>query len=104
MHIFDLDESNNCYRSYSTRTITYPNRARAQAYSHFTYDNLVNNYHFVPIKDDKLEYYEKLHYDYMEFTIWQSRSDGHGGSKGGTRADYNLYKEQVKRYEKTKDI
>jgi hypothetical protein len=32
--------------------------------------------------------------DFYEFLSWQGRSDGHGGSKGGTREEFLEYKKK----------
>ena len=87
-HIFDLDESNDCYRSYSTRSVTYADGTRANASLHMTFDNLVNNYEFMPILPTELSFYEMKHDEYMEYVKWATRSDGHGGSKGGTFEEF----------------
>lgn len=72
-HIFELDESNNCYRSWSTRVVTYSDGIRPNAEEHFTYDNLTENYHFFPIQESELEFYE-LENQYMNS---MSQTDGH---------------------------
>ena len=87
-HIFDLDESNGCYRSYSTRTVTYNDGTRPNAQTHFTYKNLTENYDFIPINEDELDKYKEKHELYREFVRWRSRPDGHGGCKGGTMEEY----------------
>jgi len=84
---FEIDESNGCYRVYQKES----NENRQNAYTHFTFDVLVNNYLFIPIEEDdtkRLEIFDKkrnLHYKFMK---WQGRPDGHGGSKGGTMKEY----------------
>ena len=90
VHIFELDKSNNCYRSYSTRQVTYADGTRAAALSHMTYDNLTENYDFFPITEKILPDYEKKHQLYMDYSMWRSRSDGHGGVKGGTYEEFLL--------------
>jgi hypothetical protein len=95
--IFDLDESNNCYRSWSKNPITYTDGTRPNAMSHFTYDNLTKNYGFFNIDESEIETYTAKSDEYHKFISWQTRSDGHGGSKGGT---YEEYLEYLKRYEK----
>ena len=85
--IFELDESNGCYRYYS-KTATYSDGTRVNAMSHFTFDNLTKNYGFFPIEDSEVELYQKKSDDYYKFLSWQSRSDGHGGVKGGTYEEY----------------
>lgn len=87
-HIFDLDESNNCYRSYSTRTITDSYGNRPEAMSHFTYGILTQGYGFFPIEESEIKIYEQKNDDHCKFISWQTRSDGHGGIKGGTYEEY----------------
>lgn len=98
-HIFEIDESNGCYRSYSTRNVTYSDGTRPQAQSHFTFDNLVKNYGFFPIQESDLSRFEKEHEFEMGFRIWQSRNDGHGGAKGGTYGEYLQHLEELKERE-----
>jgi len=83
-HIFEIDFHNCCYRSYSNRSVTYPDGTRPSAQEHFTFKNLTENYDFIPIQDDELPEYEKKHELYTKNLNWDTRSDGHGGSKGGT--------------------
>ncbi len=87
-HIFELDESNNCYRSWSTRQITDSDGTRPNAQGHFTFDNLTKNYDFFSIEENELEVYESKNNEYCKFISWQTRSDGHGGIKGGTYEEY----------------
>jgi len=90
-HIFEIDESNNCYRSYSTRSVTYADGTRPSAQLHFTFENLTKNYNFFSIKDSELPIYEHKHQLYLDYITWHTRSDGHGGSKGGTMEKYLQY-------------
>lgn len=92
-HIFDLDESNQCYRSWCTRGVTYKDGTRPQALPNFTYKNLVENYGFLPIEESELEKYEKKHEEHMKFVIWRQRPDGHDGVKGGTLEEFKKLKE-----------
>lgn len=87
-HIFDLDESNKCYRSYSTRSVTYSDGTRANAQSHFTFENLTTNYDFFPIDEKELSIYEEKNKFHLAYLSWSTRSDGHGESKGGTIEEY----------------
>jgi len=92
MHIFDIDESNGFYRSYTTREVVHANTGeRPSASSHMNYENLTKNYNFFPIEEHMLSMYEYFHDIYMKFTSWQSRPDGHGGLKGGTFIDFLRY-------------
>ena len=94
--IFDFDESNNCYRCWSKKPVTYRDGTRPNAMLHFTYDNLTKNYDFFPIDEDEIEIYIVKNHEYHKFVSWQTRSDGHGGCKGGTYEEYLNY---LKRYE-----
>lgn len=85
-HIFEIDEFNGCYRSYTTRNIRSDGRPNAQ--KHFTYENLTKNYNFFPITEEEIPTYEEKHNLYFEFISWQTRSDGHGGVKGGTFEEF----------------
>ena len=87
-HIWEIDEFNNCYRSYSNRTVTYSDGTRPNAQKHFTYENLTENYDFFPIDEDEIEIYQKKGNFYHKYINWITRSDGHGGSKGGTLEEY----------------
>ena len=82
-HIFELDESNNCYRSLLKNAVFRGDGSRVNAQKHFTYENLVNNYGFFPIDESEIEFYDKKHDEHYEFLNWQHRSDGHGDIKGG---------------------
>ena len=100
--IFELDESNECYRLWSRKPITYNNGTRPNAQVHFTFENLTKNYDFFPIEESEIETYEKKSSDYYSFLSWQSRSDGHGGSKGGTQAEYLKYLERINKHNENK--
>lgn len=89
--IFDLDESNGCYRHYSKSPVTYSDGTRVNAMPHFTFENLTKNYRFFPIDESELELYQQKCDEHYNFVSWRSRPDGHGGCKGGT------YKEYLKR-------
>lgn len=95
-HIFELDETNGCYRSWNTRKITYADGTRPNAMSHFTFDNLTINYDFFPIEENEIEEYQKKNKLYNKWLSWSNRSDGHGGVKGGTMEEYLEYIEKLK--------
>lgn len=97
-HIWELDESNGCYRSYTTRSVTYSDGTRPNASKNFTYEVLVGNFKFIPITEEEIPEYEAKNNYYTDFNIWLSRSDGHGGCKGGTEEEYNAYLKRVKEY------
>lgn len=82
--IFEIDKSNGCYR-----TIHRSKIKKHQAQSHFTYENLVNNYNFLPIKRTELKNYKLLRDYYYDYRTWETRSDGHGGTKGGTIEEWS---------------
>ena len=84
MHIFEIDESNGCYRSYMNRDVTDGFGNRPNAYEHFNYDNLTQNYNFFPINENDLAMYKYFHDIYCQYLDWTCRPDGHGGAKGGT--------------------
>lgn len=97
-HIFEIDDYNNCYRSYTCKEVKmYGTNEQSHAQSHFTYENLTSNYNFIPIDESEIEYYANKNDEYHNFINWQHRSDGHGDIKGGTYEEYLDYK---KRYAK----
>jgi len=57
-------------------------------YDHFTFENLTQNYDYFPITEDEIDFYEAKHEEYYDYLGWASRSDGHGGSKGGTFEEF----------------
>lgn len=81
-HIWELDPANGCYRSYSTRTVTYSDGTRPNAQLHFTFENLTQNYDFIPITKEEIPKYEKLHDLYHKTLMKYNENDGHGGIKG----------------------
>jgi hypothetical protein len=85
--IFDLDETNGCYRSWSKTPITYGDGTRPNAMLHFTFENLTKNYGFFEINESDIEMYLQKQDEYSKFLSW-NRSDGHGGTKGGTYEEY----------------
>jgi hypothetical protein len=87
-HIFEVDESNGCYRSYSNKDVTDSSGWRPNAYAHFTFEILTEGYGFFPIEESELEEYKKRSDTYMNYRLWCSRPDGHGGCKGGTFEEY----------------
>jgi hypothetical protein len=87
-HIFELDESNECYRSYTTRDVTYRDGTRPNASTHFTFENLTSTFDFFPIGENEIGKYEEMNRVYHQWMSWSLRSDGHGGVKGGTMEEY----------------
>ena len=96
MHIFEIDNSNGCYRSYTTKDVTDRFGNRPNAMEHFTYDNLTKNYNFFPINEDDIPMYEYFNNIYSDFMNWHLRPDGHDDVKGGTFDEFleyrNIYK------------
>ena len=87
-HIWELDESNGCYRSYTTRSVTRSDGSRPNAQLHFTFENLTQNYGFFPILESEIEVYEQKNDINTNYIKWSCRPDGHGGCKGGTMKEY----------------
>ena len=96
-HIWELDKRNVFYKSYSCKPMIYSDGTEILASPSMNYEDLTKIYGFIPIKKDQLEIYEKKHQEYLDFTCWQTRSDGHGGIKGGTFGEWIEYKELNKR-------
>ena len=97
-HIWELDPSNNCYRSYDGPK--YSDGTPRNADDHYTYEFLLQ-YGFFPIDETEIPTYEakcKYHYGFIS---WQHRNDGHGGCKGGTEEEYKAYLERVKQYQES---
>lgn len=88
--IFDLDETNGCYRAWSKKPILYSDGTRPNAMTHFTFENLTKNYGFFAIDESEIKMYEKKSNEHYKFISWQNRPDGHGGVKGGTYEEYLL--------------
>jgi len=82
MMVFEIDEFNGCYR---TRQEI---ENRPNAYEHFTFKNLTQNYHFFPIQEDEVDIYQYFNEIYYKFLNWQCRPDGHGGTKGGSFMEF----------------
>ena len=60
-HIWEIDESNGCYRSYIKMDVIHPNGTRPKAQKHFTFENLTKNYDFFTIEENELEIFEQKH-------------------------------------------
>lgn len=43
---------------------------------------------FYPATEEDFPALEKKRQEYVAFTVWQNRSDGHGGIKGGTMEEF----------------
>jgi len=72
-------------------------------YVHHQHDyNVLISHDFFPCEDEDLEEMEKRQDYYLGFQSWLSRSDGHGGSKGGTLEEYKAYLLRVEEYNKDK--
>jgi len=64
-HIFQIDPSNGCYRSYDVPGKEIKNRHNA--YDHFTFENLTEGYDFFSITEDQIEEYKAKHSVEMGF-------------------------------------
>ena len=95
-HIFEVDNSNGCYRSYLNRNITRSDGTRPNAQSHFTFGVLTNNFDFFPIEESMIEYYTEKNKEYLEYMKWYNRPDGHGGVKGGSIEEFNVLHNIIK--------
>ena len=94
--VWERFNDTNLYRTYEKPEKEIKNRQ--DPYNHWTYDNLVNGWNFFPIEENQLQEYVEKHDYEISFLSWQCRNDGHGGSKGGTKEDYEEYLERVKRF------
>jgi hypothetical protein len=84
--IFEIDPSNDCYRPLDGATYSDGTVPKANKYYNFEY--LVDNFEFFPISEKELDIYKAKNKLYLLYTNWASRSDGHGGTKGGTMEEY----------------
>ena len=67
--IFDLDESNGCYRVWSSKPLPYRNGKRSKAMKHFTFENLTTKHKFFPIDESQIEFYEKRCNEHYELLL-----------------------------------
>lgn len=74
-HIFELDESNGCYRSWTLRSIKGINGKRATAKSDYTFENLTKKYNFLPITESELNEYEIKHDKNSDMRIGSVNTD-----------------------------
>ena len=58
-HIFEIDITNNCYRSYTTCSVTDRFGNRPNAYEHFTFENLTKNYGFTIVDEKDIKIHEE---------------------------------------------
>lgn len=58
---------------------------------------------FYEVTEDDFPSLEEKERDFYEFMIWQDRSDGHGGSKGGTREEFIEYKKRAEKWAELRD-
>jgi hypothetical protein len=84
--IFEIDQTNGRYRIWEKNPNN--NKSRPKAMKHFTLENLTKNYHFFPINESEIEYYEQKSNEHYNFISWKHRPDGHGGIKDGTYEQY----------------
>lgn len=52
---------------------------------------------FSPVTEEDFPKLQALGKEYYEYLSWTSRSDGHGGSKGGTIEEFRKYKSKLKK-------
>lgn len=86
-HIWELDESNNCYRSWSCRDVTYSDGTRPNAQKTFTLELLLEC-DFFPIEESEVDFYDKKHSEYLTYSSWLCRSDGHAYVNGFPTTEY----------------
>jgi hypothetical protein len=77
-HIFEIDPTNGCYRSYFSRNT----KNRPHAYKHFTFESLTEEYHWIPITKEEIPKYEALNKRWNEIWAKYYESDGHDNPKG----------------------
>ena len=93
--VWERFKDTDLYRTYEKPGKEIKNRQ--DPYDNWTHENLLGH-GFYPIEESQLEeYLEKWSFE-ISFYSWQSRNDGHGGAKGGTRAEYLDYLERVKAF------
>ncbi len=76
--IFEIDPFNGCYRPYITNKI----KNRSNAYSHFTFKNLTEDYGWFPIEKSEIPKYQELNKEWHRIWAKYYESDGHDGIKG----------------------
>lgn len=64
-------------------------------YNTYEYALLINMGWYVCDEKDLPDVEEK-HREYMDYLVWHTRPDGHGGSKGGTIEEYLQYKKTTR--------
>ena len=69
-HIWEIDESNGCYRSYTNMDVLRCDGTRPNAMEHFTLENLTKNYGFFEIDESELELYEQKCDEHYKFLSW----------------------------------
>lgn len=85
--VFSLNEDGLTYSTYEGKK-KFPDSWHHQ----YSYDVLISH-DFYPVTEEDFPALEKKRQEYVAFTVWQNRSDGHGGIKGGTMEEYlNLKK------------
>jgi len=52
---------------------------------------------FYAVEESEFPALKKLQDEYYEFLSWKTRSDGHGGCKGGTIEEFKKYKNKLKK-------
>ncbi len=62
----------------------------------YSYETLIGH-NFVPCTEDDFDWLKEKRELYYEYVAWASRSDGHGGSKGGTFEEFLEIKNREKK-------
>ncbi len=93
--IFELAENDQ----YANRN----NIGKDYIYNFYTYETLFN-LGFTTCKEEELAEVIEKQKLYSDYQKWVSRSDGHGGIKGGSMKEYLDYSKRVKEYEKEVEL
>jgi len=64
---------------------------------------VLTGYDFFPCTEEEFPALKEKQNFYYGFTSWQSRNDGHGGSKGGTLHEYKQYLKRVEKFIRLND-
>ena len=54
----------------------------------YSYERLVDSFNFFPCTEKELKEIKKKNELYNKWISWTTRSDGHGGAKGGTFEEF----------------
>jgi hypothetical protein len=64
---------------------------------------VLTGYDFFPCTEEEFPALKEKQNFYYGFNSWQSRSDGHGGSKGGTLHEYKQFLKRVEKFNRLND-